>query len=70
MRDIPGPDSSLIDPTKLLNVFKKRYHREILNPTAANENDNLEDHHDGVHRWVGGRDGHMGGLVEDNLFLN
>jgi hypothetical protein len=24
--------------------------------------DNLEDHHDGVHRWVGGRDGHMGGL--------
>ena len=61
-RDIPGPDSSLIDPTKLLNVFKKRYHREILNPTAANENDNLEDHHDGVHRWVGGRDGHMGGL--------
>jgi hypothetical protein len=22
----------------------------------------LEDHHDGVHRWVGGRDGHMGGL--------
>jgi hypothetical protein len=52
----------------LLNVFKKRYHREILNPTAANENDNLEDHHDGVHRWVGGRDGHMGGL-ETHLFL-
>ncbi|XP_063440322.1 tyrosinase-like protein 2 [Mytilus trossulus] len=61
-RDIPGANSSLINPDTIVNVFRKRYNREILTPTAATEEDNLENHHDGVHRWVGGEDGHMGGL--------
>ncbi|CAC5422179.1 unnamed protein product [Mytilus coruscus] len=62
-RDIPGAFSSLIDPQKLKQVFfRKKYHREILTPTAGSDEANLEAHHDGVHVWVGGEDGHMGGV--------
>lgn len=58
-RNIPGPRSSLINPDRLKHVFTKRYHREILVPTAAKIDDNLEYHHDAVHRWVGTPNGHM-----------
>ncbi|VDI70976.1 Hypothetical predicted protein [Mytilus galloprovincialis] len=61
-RDIPGAFSSLINPQTLQQVFKKKYHREILTPTAGSDEANLEAHHDGVHVWVGGADGHMGGV--------
>ena len=61
-RQLAGTESSLVDPDKLWNVFTKKYHREILPPTATKLEDNLEEHHNGVHRWVGGLDGHMGGL--------
>ncbi|XP_063441106.1 tyrosinase-like protein [Mytilus trossulus] len=61
-RDIPGLLSSLINPQTLQQVFKKKYHREILSPTNVEDDANLEYHHDGVHVWVGGEDGHMGGV--------
>ena len=61
-RQLEGKPSSLVDPDKLRNVFTKKYHREILPPTAAKLEDNIEEHHNGVHRWVGGLDGHMAGL--------
>ncbi|XP_071172847.1 tyrosinase-like protein [Mytilus edulis] len=61
-RDIPGAFSSLINPQTLQQVFKKKYHREILTPTNVEDDANLEYHHDGVHVWVGGEDGHMGGV--------
>lgn len=71
-RNVPGVRSSLIDPNKIKNVFAKRYHREILTPTAANDEDNLERHHDAVHRWVGAPDGHMADLflsTQDPVFF-
>ena len=71
-RDIPGPDSSLIDPSRVRNIFTKRLNSEILSPTAASDDDNLERHHDAVHRYVGGRDGHMGGVTtspQDPVFF-
>ncbi|XP_076081655.1 tyrosinase-like protein [Mytilus galloprovincialis] len=49
-----------IDPQTIKDVFKKRYHREILTPTAPDgDYANLESHHDMVHGYVGGNNGHM-----------
>ena len=61
-RNVPGERSSLINPDRIKNVFTKRYHREILTPTAAKIDDNLELHHDAVHRWVAAPNGHMADL--------
>ena len=61
-RGIPGPGSSLLNPELLREVFKQKYHYQILFPTNVSLHSNFETHHDGVHRWIGGRDGHMGGL--------
>ncbi|XP_071181381.1 tyrosinase-like protein [Mytilus edulis] len=55
-----GIKGSPINPDRLKAVFRKRYHREILRPTAPNsDHANLESHHDSVNRWVGGNTGHM-----------
>ncbi|CAC5419672.1 unnamed protein product [Mytilus coruscus] len=59
-RDV-GTFGHPIHSQRLKEVFKKRYHREILNPTVPKDNyANFESHHDMVHGWVGGIDGHMG----------
>ncbi|XP_063437369.1 tyrosinase-like protein [Mytilus trossulus] len=59
-RDV-GRYGNTVDPQRIKAVFQKSYHREILNPTTDSEDyANLESHHDNVHAWVGGDDGHMG----------
>ncbi|XP_052064333.1 uncharacterized protein LOC127704351 [Mytilus californianus] len=58
-RDV-GRFGSPIDPQRLETVFSKKYHREILRKTTPDSSyANLESHHDNVHGWVGGDDGHM-----------
>ncbi|CAG2211987.1 TYR [Mytilus edulis] len=60
-RDVGAvPRSSPIDPKKLKAVFRKKYHRDILRRTTPRRSyANLESHHDSVHEYVGGSDGHM-----------
>ncbi|CAC5423245.1 unnamed protein product [Mytilus coruscus] len=59
-----GIKGSLINPERLKAVFRKRYHWEILRPTAPDsDHANLESHHDNVHRWVGGNRGHMASII-------
>ncbi|XP_063437368.1 tyrosinase-like protein isoform X2 [Mytilus trossulus] len=62
-RDV-GRSGWPIDPQTIKEVFKKKYHREILTPTAPRGDfANLESHHNMVHGFVGGRDGHMSDVL-------
>lgn len=55
-----GSDGMLFDKRMIPRIWSKTWLREISDPTAE-EDDGLEDQHNGVHIWV---DGHM-----DNLAL-
>ncbi|VDI79370.1 tyrosinase [Mytilus galloprovincialis] len=64
-------DSEITPFLRLKEVSQKRYHREVLTPTAHRDGDaNLTSDHNGAHAWVGGRDGHMGDHLPNRLMDN
>ena len=54
-----GSDGMLFDKRMIPRIWSKIWLREISDPTAE-EDDDLEDQHNGVHIWV---DGHMNNLA-------
>ena len=71
-RGAPGPNSSLLNPHLLTEVWRQRYNWQIVHPTSVSLNANIERHHDGVHAWVGGNGGHMNGYItstQDPIFF-